>query len=203
MPILRFLSDQIRSPIAIIVCIRKIFSTNRSLTHTKCTLPNTIRCTGWRGLSRIHIHPAEIINPKSIYRHFRFTRDASKKEIFSYEDFDFTSTTSTEGPSNDTDTKLNEIEREDPYQIKAARKPRVRRQSPGRQSLCQTNSQFILPKAALNSQGIWPDRSYQYQSNRNTFTHRKYYFLFISGNWRYVVNMVDTSRQLVRVETCA
>lgn len=85
------------------------------------------------------------------YHRFRFSRDVSKKEMFSYEDFDFTST---ESPSNDTDVKLNEIERDDPIQIKASRKLRVRRQSPGRQGLCQTNSQFIIPKAALNSQGI-------------------------------------------------
>lgn len=30
---------------------------------------------------------------------------------------------------------------------------RTKRQSPGRQSLCQANFQYITPKAALNSQG--------------------------------------------------
>lgn len=30
---------------------------------------------------------------------------------------------------------------------------RVKRQSPGRQQLCQTNYQYITPQAALNSQG--------------------------------------------------
>lgn len=55
--------------------------------------------------------------------------------------------------------KENEIEQEnDLYQMRTAKKNRVRRQSPGRQSLCQTNFQFITPKAALNSQGNDDDR---------------------------------------------
>ncbi|XP_055318359.1 protein spaetzle 5 isoform X2 [Sitodiplosis mosellana] len=52
---------------------------------------------------------------------------------------------------------------------------RPKRQSAGREQLCQTTYQYITPQAALNSQ----------------------------GNWMYIVNQVDTTRQLVRTETCA
>ncbi|XP_059216789.1 protein spaetzle 5 isoform X2 [Stomoxys calcitrans] len=52
---------------------------------------------------------------------------------------------------------------------------RVRRQSPGRTSLCPTTSQFITPQAALNSK----------------------------GNWMFVVNEASTARQMVKAELCA
>ncbi|XP_031640221.1 protein spaetzle 5 isoform X1 [Contarinia nasturtii] len=52
---------------------------------------------------------------------------------------------------------------------------RTKRQSTGREQLCQTTYQYVTPQAALNSQ----------------------------GQWMYVVNQVDTTRQLVRTETCA
>lgn len=87
----------------------------------------------------------------------RFVRDVSPKEIFSHEDFNFMSNENENEKSaaNDTiATQENEIEHDnDLYQMQKAKKNRVRRQSPGRQSLCQTNFQFITPKAALNSQG--------------------------------------------------
>ncbi|XP_058987676.1 protein spaetzle 5 [Musca domestica] len=54
-------------------------------------------------------------------------------------------------------------------------KSRVRRQSPGRMSLCPTTSQFITPQAALNSK----------------------------GNWMFVVNEASTARQMVKAELCA
>lgn len=36
---------------------------------------------------------------------------------------------------------------------KIVEKKRTKRQSPGRQTLCQVNSQFVTPQAALNSRG--------------------------------------------------
>ncbi|XP_055911536.1 protein spaetzle 5 [Eupeodes corollae] len=51
---------------------------------------------------------------------------------------------------------------------------RVKRQSEGRSTLCQTSSQFIMPQAALNSK----------------------------GNWMFVVNEQNTARQLVKAELC-
>lgn len=33
---------------------------------------------------------------------------------------------------------------------------RQKRQSPGREALCEVNSQFIMPRAALNSRGNFP-----------------------------------------------
>ncbi|KAM7358896.1 spatzle 5 Toll-1 receptor [Cochliomyia hominivorax] len=52
---------------------------------------------------------------------------------------------------------------------------RIKRQSPGRTSLCQTTTQFITPQAALNSK----------------------------GNWMFVVNEPSTARQMVKAELCA
>ncbi|KAL9904639.1 spatzle 5 Toll-1 receptor isoform 1-T1 [Glossina fuscipes fuscipes] len=52
---------------------------------------------------------------------------------------------------------------------------RVKRQSPGQTSLCQTTSRFITPQAALNSK----------------------------GNWMFVVNEASTARQMVKAELCA
>lgn len=51
---------------------------------------------------------------------------------------------------------------------------RVKRQSDGRSTLCQTSSQFVMPQAALNSK----------------------------GNWMFVVNEQNTARQLVKAELC-
>ncbi|XP_017488465.1 PREDICTED: uncharacterized protein LOC108376742 isoform X1 [Rhagoletis zephyria] len=54
-------------------------------------------------------------------------------------------------------------------------KTRTKRQSPGRETLCKTTSQFITPQAALNNK----------------------------GNWMFVVNEPSTARQMVKAELCA
>ncbi|XP_067645198.1 protein spaetzle 5 [Eurosta solidaginis] len=54
-------------------------------------------------------------------------------------------------------------------------KTRTKRQSPGRETLCKTTSQFIAPQAALNNK----------------------------GNWMFVVNEPSTARQMVKAELCA
>lgn len=54
-------------------------------------------------------------------------------------------------------------------------KTRTKRQSPGRETLCKTSSQFITPQAALNNK----------------------------GNWMFVVNEPSTARQMVKAELCA
>lgn len=89
----------------------------------------------------------------------RLTRDLSvqqSKRILSFEDFDFgrAANDTSEAPAVDGD-KDNDVEanEQDLYQLKSARKLRVKRQSSERQSLCQTNSLFITPKAALNTRG--------------------------------------------------
>ncbi|XP_063821393.1 protein spaetzle 5 [Ostrinia nubilalis] len=51
---------------------------------------------------------------------------------------------------------------------------RSRRQAAGAQELCQTRTEYITPRAALNNK----------------------------GSWRYVVNMPDNMTQLVRAEIC-
>lgn len=80
---------------------------------------------------------------------YRYARDLSKKEIFTLDDFDFT----TAKPSNETDISENIIEKEDSHVFKEKGRSRLKRQSPGRESLCQANFQYITPQAALNSQG--------------------------------------------------
>lgn len=45
------------------------------------------------------------------------------------------------------------VDGEHSAQLDERNQHRAKRQSPGRQSLCQANFQYITPKAALNSQG--------------------------------------------------
>lgn len=52
---------------------------------------------------------------------------------------------------------------------------RTKRQSPMREQLCETKSNYINPQAALNAR----------------------------GNWMYIVNGIDSATQLVKTETCA
>lgn len=92
---------------------------------------------------------------------------------------------------------------------------RIKRQSPGREQLCQTTYQYITPQAALNSQGItlaffpivwaiWPFYTIEIllcrEKKKNRNEHDEYLF---TGNWMYIVNQIDATRQLVRTETCA
>lgn len=63
--------------------------------------------------------------------------------------------------------------------------------------LCETNYQYVTPQAALNSQG-----KSNLKLNGITKCIRLKPFHF-AGNWMFVVNQVDTARQLVRTETCA
>lgn len=59
--------------------------------------------------------------------------------------------------------------------IKSIAPNRTKRQSPMREQLCETKSNYINPQAALNAR----------------------------GNWMYIVNGVDSATQLVKTETCA
>lgn len=59
--------------------------------------------------------------------------------------------------------------------IKSIAPNRTKRQSPTREQLCETKSNYINPQAALNAR----------------------------GNWMYIVNGVDSATQLVKTETCA
>ncbi|CAO1354706.1 unnamed protein product [Diamesa serratosioi] len=59
--------------------------------------------------------------------------------------------------------------------IKSIAPSRNKRQSPMREQLCETKSNYINPQAALNAR----------------------------GNWMYIVNGVDSATQLVKTETCA
>lgn len=82
---------------------------------------------------------------------------------------------------------------------------RAKRQNADRQQLCQTTYQYITPQAALNSQGehyILLLVNYLCDSI-SILSMTLFCCFFFVGNWMYIVNQVEQSRQLVRTETCA
>lgn len=80
---------------------------------------------------------------------------------------------------------------------------RTKRQSSGREELCQTNYQYITPQAALNSQGaLIILLKFRSDVILNKFSFH-IIFATVLGNWMFIVNQVDSTRQLVRTETCA
>uniref|UniRef100_T1GB63 Uncharacterized protein n=1 Tax=Megaselia scalaris TaxID=36166 RepID=T1GB63_MEGSC len=66
----------------------------------------------------------------------RYARDLSEKYA-----------SSSNGTNNSRDVSLNL----DLYDLMGVKMERKKRQSPGRATLCQTSTQFIMPQAALNS----------------------------------------------------
>lgn len=82
---------------------------------------------------------------------------------------------------------------------------RVKRQSTGREELCQTNYQYITPQAALSSQGARMILLYLNCDLLLMLSLNLIFFLLLHflGNWMFIVNQVDATRQLVRTETCA
>lgn len=91
-----------------------------------------------------------------IDRYIRDLSAQSSKESHTLEEFDFNSAVGNRRNASDLhQDKNNRIEagEQNLYQLKSARKLRMKRETFGRQSLCQTNFQFITPKAALNAQG--------------------------------------------------
>lgn len=73
---------------------------------------------------------------------------------------------------------------------------RTKRQSNGREALCQVNTQFVTPQAALNNRGGFIFFSV-------FFSLLLFIFFFRIGNWMYVINQDDSARQLVKTEVCA
>lgn len=80
---------------------------------------------------------------------------------------------------------------------------RVKRQSTEREELCQTNYQYITPQAALSSQGALMILLLYLNCNLMLSLTSNIFLATILGNWMFIVNQVDATRQLVRTETCA
>lgn len=76
---------------------------------------------------------------------------------------------------------------------------RSKRQSFGRESLCEVNTQFIMPQAALNTQGehlnLVAALSDFWCGNNQSIT--------FTGDWMYIINQNSQAKQLVKAETCA
>lgn len=94
--------------------------------------------------------------------HCRYTRDVSQKNSLPTSDrLDGNQTSSTDsnqsknlfyGLNIDTD-----VEQTASGEYSSSNRTRTKRQSFGRSSLCEVNSQYIMPQAALNNRGICTD----------------------------------------------
>lgn len=72
---------------------------------------------------------------------------------------------------------------------------RTKRQLPGSNRMCETTTQYIEPQAALSKDGELSVVSYDDADNNKNF--------YYPGEWRFIVNQVENTKQLVRVELCA
>lgn len=102
----------------------------------------------------------------------RYTRDISKKQVNAVLESDQKKATMSRGQSQ----FLSQLEQRNETEfLSSSNGTRSKRQTFGRRALCEVNTQFVMPQAALNNK----------------------------GNWMYVINQNDVSRQLVKTETCA
>lgn len=110
----------------------------------------------------------------------RIVRDLSKKSLASQEGKPpLIIDTTVETKKEDASTKSSSIRdvsvNMDLWDILGVEKDansRIKRQTPGRTSLCQTTSQFITPQAALNSKGNclrWDSPEFFHIFNNNFF----------------------------------
>lgn len=88
---------------------------------------------------------------------------------------------------NSRDVSLNL----DLYDLVGVKKERKKRQSPGRSSLCQTSTQFIMPQAALNNKGKPWFLTTQLET---TFWFSRQ--LDVCGEWRQVRSSVGEDRAM-------